>query len=89
MLRRNFYYTGREWPYKNIKPRIICEKYMVDDELSELIDYKFMCFNGEVKCSFIVKNRNRKDNMNVDFYDVDWNLMEFQRYYKSSGIPNF
>ena len=43
-LKRNFYYVGREWPYKNVKPRIIAENYMVDgieDENSiGLIDYK-------------------------------------------------
>ena len=34
-LRRNYFYFNREWPYKNVKPRIIAEKYMVDE-----IDYK-------------------------------------------------
>ena len=57
-LKRNYYYPGREWPYKNVKPRIICEKYMVDESGTELKDYKFMCFNGEVKCIFVCLNRN-------------------------------
>src|SRR5690606_34737512 len=38
-LRRNFYYVGREWVYKNIKPRIIAEQYLVDESLEELRDY--------------------------------------------------
>jgi hypothetical protein len=42
-LKRNYYYSGREWPYKNIKPRIICEKYMVDESGVELKDYKLSC----------------------------------------------
>lgn len=84
-LNRNFYYKCREWPYKNIKPRIICEKYMVDESGVELKDYKFMCFNGEVKCSFVCLNRNLSEGLNVDFYDIDWNSMPFERHYPSSG----
>ena len=84
-LMRNYYYYAREWPYKNIKPRIICEKYMEDESSVELKDYKFMCFNGEVKCSFVCLNRNSKKGLNVDFYDMDWNPMPFTRHYPNSG----
>lgn len=84
-LKRNFYYVAREWPYKNVKPRIICEKYMLDESGTDLKDYKFMCFNGEVKCSFVCLNRNSPNGLNVDFYDMKWNPMPFQRHYKSSG----
>ena len=48
-LKTNYYYCGREWPYKNVKPRIIIEKYMCTKEQKELIDYKFFCFNGNPK----------------------------------------
>ena len=27
-LKTNYYWHGREWPYKNVKPRIIAEEYM-------------------------------------------------------------
>lgn len=84
-LNRNFYYIGREWCYKNVKPRIVCEEYMVDESGNELKDYKFMCFNGEVKCSFVCLNRNMPTGLNVDFYDMDWNQMPFERHYPSSG----
>lgn len=84
-LRRNYYYTHREWPYKNIKPRILCEKYMVDESGTELKDYKFMCFNGDVKCSFVCLNRNSDMGLNVDFYDMEWNPMPVERHYPSSG----
>lgn len=84
-LKRNYYYSTREWPYKNIKPRIICEQYMVDESGTELKDYKLMCFNGKVKCSFVCLNRNSKKGLNVDFYDMDWKLMPFERHYHNSG----
>ena len=38
-LGRNYYDYDREWPYKNVKPRIIAEKYMVDSS-GGLVDYK-------------------------------------------------
>ncbi|RDU22849.1 glycosyl transferase [Anaerosacchariphilus polymeriproducens] len=85
-LNRNYYYLWREWPYKNIKPRIIAEKYMLDESNSELKDYKFMVFNGEVKCSFVCHNRYGKEGLYVDFYDKDWNRMSFERHYHSSNI---
>jgi hypothetical protein len=84
-LKRNYYLIQREWIYKNIKPRIICEKYMVDESGTELKDYKFMCFNGEVKCSFVCLNRYSQKGLNVDFYDMDWKPMPFERHYPSSG----
>lgn len=84
-LKREYYWLHREWPYKNVKPRIICEKYMVGESGTELKDYKFMCFSGEVKCSFICLNRNSPNGLNVDFHDMDWKLMPFERHYPSSG----
>ena len=37
----------REWPYKDVKPRVIAEKYMEDSSSIVLKDYKFYCFNGK------------------------------------------
>lgn len=47
----------REWPYKDIKPRIIAEQYMEDNASGELRDYKFFCFDGKVKALFIASDR--------------------------------
>ena len=49
-LNNNGFWYGREWPYKNVKPCIIAEKYMEDTTTKELRDYKFFCFGGQVKC---------------------------------------
>lgn len=84
-LKRKYYYLHREWPYKNVKPRIIIEKYMKNKEDTVLKDYKFMCFNGKVKCSFVCSNRNSKIGLNVDFYDLNWNKMPFERHYPNSN----
>lgn len=85
-LKNNFFYDSREWPYKNVKPRIIAEQYMENNYGSELLDYKLLCFNGKVKCSFICLNRNSKNGLNVDFYDNNWEIMPFERHYPRSGI---
>lgn len=84
-LKQNFYFRGREWPYKHIKPQIICEKYMLDESGYELKDYKILCFNGKAKCLFVCLNRNSKTGLNVDFYDMEWNPLPFERHYSSSG----
>ncbi len=83
-LEKNFYFRGREWPYKNIRPQIICEKFMLDESGRELMDYKFLCFNGKAKCLFVCLNRNSKTGLNVDFYDMKWNPLPFKRHYSNS-----
>ena len=80
---RNYYYGSREYQYKNIKPRIICEKYMVDESNTELKDYKFFCFNGEVKALFIATERAIKPKF--DFFDTDFNHMPFKQGYDNSS----
>lgn len=74
-LKKNYFYHGREWPYKNVKRRIIAEQYMKDRDSEDLIDYKFYCFNGEpIYCQVI---RDRRSKETIDFYDADWNHMPF------------
>ena len=82
-LKKNYFYEGREWPYKNVKPRIIIEEYMENQDKSELQDYKIMCFNGKAKCSFVCSERNT-NGLKVDFFDLDWNKMPFERHYPNS-----
>lgn len=79
-LKRDFFYVGREWPYKNVPKRIIAEKYMADN----LNDYKFMCFNGKVVCAFVCSERYSKSGMKVTFFDNDWNVLPFERHYPKS-----
>ena len=80
-LAQNYYLTGREWPYKNVPPRIIAEQYMEDAQTTDLRDFKFMCFNGKVRCSFVCTGRNTESGLHVTFYDKDWNIMPFERHY--------
>lgn len=74
-LNKNFFWLGREWPYKNVKPRIIAEKYMGDN----IRDYKFFCFDGEPRIILVCNDRFSKDGLKEDFYDESWNHLEIKR----------
>ena len=83
-LKHNYYYFNREWPYKNVKPRIIAEQYMVDESGYELKDYKFFCFNGIPKAMFIATDRSDpNEDTKFDFFDMDFNHLPF-----TNGHPN-
>lgn len=84
-LSRNFYWVSREWPYKDVKPRIIAEEYLTSDEDGDLKDYKFMCFNGEAKCSFVCSDRFSNEGLKVTFYDREWKKLPFERHYPKSN----
>lgn len=75
-LKTNYYYSGREWPYKNVKPRIIIEKYMEDSNKSDLIDYKLFCFNGIPKIVLVCSERFSSSNMCETWFDMDWKLID-------------
>lgn len=62
--------------YKNIIPKIICEKYLENNN-SNLYDYKFHCFNGRPEYVYIVKNRNKEEKVKERNYDIKWNPQEF------------
>ncbi len=71
-LKQDIYKNLREWPYKNVSHRIICEEYMEDDS-GELRDYKFFCFNGVPKVMLIASNRYTAHNFN--YYDMNFNKL--------------
>lgn len=83
-LKKKIYMRYREWPYKNVPPRIIAEKYM-EDESGELRDYKFFCFDGHVECLQVDYDRFIEHHRNL--YDTAWNLLPFSiRYPSKEGV---
>lgn len=77
-LKRDYYLHGREWSYKNVKRRILAEKYMVDESGYELKDYKIFCFDGVPKFMFIASDRQLKDEeTKFDFFDMNFNHLPF------------
>lgn len=87
-LKKNYFYPNREWPYKNVRPRVIAEEYKVDPHFQELRDYKFFCFNGEVKALFIATDRNKGDKATrFDFFDADFNHLPFTNGHPNAIVP--
>ena len=87
-LKRKYFYIHREWPYKNVRPRVIAEQYMEDSETGELRDYKFFCFNGEVRALFIASERQSKSTeTRFDFFDADFNHLPITNGHPNADTP--
>lgn len=74
-LKTQYYWLSREYPYKNVQPRIIAEKYMGELGAVDMVDYKFFCFNGKVEYCQVIKDRSVAET--IDFFDRDWQHQEF------------
>lgn len=89
-LKRNYYWSGREWPYKDVPKKIIAEKYITDagednnENSVELKDYKFYCFNGEVKLCGIYSDRNSNCSTKADYFDRNFNYVDLTWGYDHS-----
>lgn len=81
-LKHNFWYLGREWPYKDVKPCIIAEKFMVDESGSELKDYKVFNFDGEPEIIQVDFGRFKEHKRNL--YDTDWKYIEAAIEYRTA-----
>lgn len=77
----NGFWYGREWPYKNVKPKVIIEKFMTDDSQKELglKDYKFYCFNGEAKYLYVSEGLDNHSTARISFLTMDWQFAPFGR----------
>ncbi|WP_280770892.1 ATP-grasp fold amidoligase family protein [Salipaludibacillus daqingensis] len=84
-LKLRYYWNHRELPYKNVTPKIVCEKYLVDESSTELKDYKFLCFNGIVKCFYVGAKRNKEDGGTyANYYDLNWVSLPFELHFPRS-----
>lgn len=79
-LKTSWYWYGREWPYKDLKPCIYAESYMEDVRDGELRDYKFFCFDG--KPEFMLVSTDRGDESRQthgDFFDMEYRHLPFHK----------
>ncbi len=72
-LAQNYYLSGREWPYKDVPRKIICEQYMTDGVNETIKDYKFFCFNGEPRIMYI--SNDYAEHPTTDFFDMKYNVL--------------
>lgn len=87
-LKHNYYYQGREWPYKDVPRRIIAEEYIEPKTgMNDLPDYKFFCFDGIVKAMFIATDRQTAgEKVKFDFFDADFNHLPFRQGHDNATI---
>ena len=85
-LRQNYFYSCREWPYKNVKPRIIVEQFVKDSKEDNLPVYKFFCFNGEPYLVQTIKN-DKTSYETIDYFDMDWKFLELKQNFENSEVP--
>lgn len=86
-LRQNYYLIGREWPYKNVTRKVICEKFMKEEGIDDLRDFKFYCFDGKVKMLGIYSDRNSQCHTKADFFDRDFNWLNLKWGYLNAENP--
>lgn len=76
-LRTNFYFEAREWPYKNVKPRIFAEEFIGPN----LQDYKFFTFDGKVRSLYVTTHmKNRIEDFCIDYFDPDFKHLDVSRF---------
>jgi hypothetical protein len=75
-LKYNYYLSGRQWAYKNIDRKILVERLLLDETGAVPTDYKFFCFDGEVR--FVQVDTGRFSDHRRDFYDVQWRRLPFR-----------
>ena len=88
-LKINYFYRSREWPYKNVKPRIIAEKFMKDSNQENdgsLNVYKIFCFGGKPYIIQTIQN-DKTPEETIDYFDTDWNLLELRQNFPNSKHP--
>ncbi|MCZ9874328.1 ATP-grasp fold amidoligase family protein [Brachyspira hyodysenteriae] len=78
----NHYYYIYEWPYKNIKPKILAEKYVMDENLNNLTVYKTFCFNSEPYLFQVIINDKTPDEK-INYYDLNWNKLILKQNYQN------
>lgn len=79
-VKDNGYTHAREWPYKDVKTKILCEEFLEGDSEWGLLDYKFFCFNGEPV--YVAVDFDRFTYHTQYFYDLNWQRQPFVQ-----GLP--
>lgn len=92
-LKRNYYWTAREWPYKDVPARVIAEKYLEpSDDMANskkrgmehilpdgMVDYKFYCFSGVPRLLYVSKGLEDHSTARISFLSLDWEFAPFNR----------
>lgn len=83
-LKKNYYYHSREWPYKNVVPKVIAEEYLQDAKSENLPVYKIFNFKGEPKIIQGIQN-DKTEKECIDYFDLNWNKLDMRQNYPNSS----
>lgn len=83
-LAMDFYEVGREWCYKEISPRILCESFLSGPDGDSPWDYKLFCYHGEPK--FVQVDYNRFGKHTRALYDTHWKRLNCSLEYPAHRI---
>ena len=81
-LKLNRYYPHREWGYKNIIPRIICEEHLTKNG-ETMHEYQFYCYDGIPRLVQILNLKAKQQNL----FDLDLNPLEVKYRFSSLPLP--
>lgn len=86
-LSNSLYMVFREWPYKNVKPRILAEKYEPSLGNADSEEYKLTCCDGQVKAITVCGGIPHADFSlrSNDTFSKDWQRQNWYAYYKPKG----
>jgi hypothetical protein len=80
-MRNNYYHKGREKNYYLIKPRIISELFLENEDGKVIYEIELFCFFGKVKFVFITSEKKSCKFINI--YDSSWNLLDLNWGYEN------
>ena len=80
---KNYYFHTREWPYKGVKPRILIEEYLQNEDEENLTVYKVLCFEGQARIIQVIQDDKTPDE-SIDYFDTEWNLLDLKQNYPNS-----
>jgi len=81
-LKSNYYWVSREYQYYHIKPRVMIEEYLRNQDGSRPLDYRFWCFRGIPE---VIQVDNHAHDINP-FFDTNWNLLDLH-YREGASRP--
>lgn len=85
-LSRDMFFWSREWPYKNIKRKVICEQYMQDQSFDVLNVFKIMNFNNGEQIIQVIQN-DKTEEESIDYFDKNWTRLDMRQNFPNSQVP--
>lgn len=83
-LKYSYFWPDREWPYKNVPRRIICEEYIESE--NEVLDvYKIFNFMGEPRLIQMIQD-DKTEHETIDYFDTNWNLLDLRQNFPNSEV---